>query len=221
LLRLSTGIAAAQDEDQVCDAIVQGLRDEHIGYSFVGLFLLDPATGDRVMRAAVGWSGLPAGWRVPAGQGLSATVLETGRIQYTPDVTKEPRYVPGLSSGSEVDVPLLIDGVPGGVLVVESDRPQAFGEEDFAILTAAANQGSIAITRARLLAEQQGLLAAERRRADEQAALVASLATSRPSSSCPSSWRRCCRVPSACSAPPAGSWQRSTRRPASWRSLPT
>jgi hypothetical protein len=160
----------------VCDAIVQGLRDPHIGYSFVGLFLVDPATGDRVMRAAVGWTGLPTGWRVPKGQGLSATVLETGRIQYTPDVTQEPRYIPGLTTGSEVDVPLIIDGAPGGVLVVESDRPQAFGDEDFGILTAAAHQASIAITRARLLAQQQALLAAERRRADEQAALVASLA---------------------------------------------
>jgi len=175
-LRLSAEIAAAANEDQVCEAIVQGLRDPHIGYSFVGLFLVDPATGDRVMRAAVGWTGLPTGWRVPKGQGLSATVLETGRIQYTPDVTKEPRYIPGLTTGSEVDVPLLIDGAPGGVLVVESDRPQAFGDEDFAILTAAAHQASIAITRARLLAQQQELLAAERRRADEQQALVASLA---------------------------------------------
>jgi PAS domain S-box-containing protein len=160
----------------VCEAIVQGLRDPHIGYSFVGLFLVDPATGDRVMRAAVGWTGLPTGWRVPKGQGLSAAVLDTGRIQYTPDVTQEPRYIPGLTTGSEVDVPLLIDGVPGGVLVVESERPQAFGEEDFAILTAAAHQASIAITRARLLAQQQALLAAERRRAEQQAALVASLA---------------------------------------------
>jgi hypothetical protein len=60
LLRLSADIAAAQDEDRICHAVVHGLRDEHIGYSFVGLFLIDPPTGDRVMRAAVGWSGIPA-----------------------------------------------------------------------------------------------------------------------------------------------------------------
>src|SRR5215212_4108119 len=69
LLRLSTAIAAASEEDQICHAVVSGLQDEHIGYNFVGLFLVDEATGDRVMRASVGWSGLPEGWRVPTGQG--------------------------------------------------------------------------------------------------------------------------------------------------------
>ena len=176
LLRLSTDIAAAPDEDRICHAVVHGLRDEHIGYSFVGLFLVDEATGDRVMRASVGWSGIPVGWRVPAGAGLSARVLEDGKLQYTPDVTKEPRYVPGLSTGSEVDVPLIIDGRPLGVLVVESDQPNAFGDADLQILTAAANHASIAIGRARLLERQRELLAAERRRTEEHRALLATLA---------------------------------------------
>ncbi|MEX0691825.1 MAG: GAF domain-containing protein [Gemmatimonadales bacterium] len=176
LLRLSTAIAAASDETAVCRAVVQGLRDDDIGYSFVGLFLVDPETGERVMRAAVGWTGLPEGWRVPVGDGLSARVLETGKLQYTPDVTKEPRYLPGLASGCEVDIPLIIDDHPDGVLVVESDRPNAFSDDDLAILTAAANQASIAIARARLVQEQREVLATERRRANEQEALLATLA---------------------------------------------
>ena len=68
------------------------------------------------------------------------------------------RYVPGLSSGSEVDVPLIMDGRPIGVLVVESERPDAFGKADLEILTVAANQASIAIARARLLENQHRLL---------------------------------------------------------------
>lgn len=175
LLRLSTEIAAAPDEDRICHAVVHGLRDEHIGYSFVGLFLVDEMTGDRVMRAAVGWSGIPDGWRVPAGEGLSARALRDGQLHYTPDVTMEPLYIPGLSSGSEVDIPLVIDGRPLGVLVVESEQPQAFADEDFHILTAAANQASIAIGRARLVERQAELLAAERRRADEQRVLLETL----------------------------------------------
>lgn len=159
LLRLSTAIAAAEDEEQICHAVVNGLQDEHIGYNFVGLFLVDEATGDRVMRASVGWAGLPTGWRVPLGQGLSARALATEKLVYTPDVRKERLYVPGLGTGSEVDVPLIIDARPMGVLVVESDRPNAFDDEDFGILTAAANQASIAIGRARLVQQQEQLLA--------------------------------------------------------------
>ena len=159
LLRLSTAIAAAEDEDQICHAVVNGLQDKHIGYNFVGLFLVDETTGDRVMRASVGWAGLPDGFRVPEGQGLSGKALAGGTLLYTPDVRKEPLYVPGLGTGSEIDVPLLIEGRPMGVLVVESNRPGEFDEEDFGILTAAANQVSIAIGRARLVQQQEQLLA--------------------------------------------------------------
>jgi len=176
LLRLSAETAAALDEQEICDRVVHGLRDESLGYHFVGLFLVDEATGDRVMRAAVGWQDTSAGWRVPKGEGLSARALKDGRLHYTPDVTQEPLYIPGLSTGSEVDVPLVIDGEPKGVLVVESEEPEAFAKEDMDILTAAATQASIAIARARLVESQRQLLAAERRRADEQEALLETMA---------------------------------------------
>jgi len=175
LLRLCAGIAAAHGEDEICQAVVRGLHDRSLGYDFVGVFLRDEATGDRIMRASVGWSDIPKDLRLPRGQGLSARPLEDGRLHYTPDVTRVPDYIPGLSSGSEVDIPLALDGGPVGVLVVESERPNAFDDADLEILTAAADQASIAIGRARLLAEQHGLLAAERRRTEEQQALLATL----------------------------------------------
>ena len=153
----------------MCVRVVTGLRDEALGYAFLGMFLLDEATGDRVLRASVGWPGAPADFRVPPGKGLSARVLVDGKLHYTPDVTSEADYLPSLNSGSEVDIPLRSDDDVIGVLVVESSEPKAFGEEDFEILTAAANQASLAIGRARLLA-------AERQRADEQEALLATMA---------------------------------------------
>ena len=55
------------------------------------------------------------------------------------------------------------------MLVVESNRPHAFGTADFEVLRAAANQAGIALGRVRLLAS-------ERRRADEQEALRATIA---------------------------------------------
>jgi len=168
LLRLSTGIAGAPAEDAICRAVVEGLHDEALGYDFVGVFLVDPDTGDRVMRAGVGWTDIPADLRLPRGQGLSARPLTDGRLHYTKDVTKEPGYIPGLSSGSELDIPLLIHGQPAGVLVVESERPNAFDPDDLEILTAAANLASIAIGRARLEAAQQ-------HEADRQRALLETL----------------------------------------------
>ncbi|UCF19268.1 MAG: GAF domain-containing protein [Gemmatimonadota bacterium] len=165
LLRLSTAIAAAHEETEVYQSVVNGLHDEALGYNFLGLFLLDPETGDRVLQASVGWPDVPENWRVHRGEGLSERALRDGQLHYTADVRRESQYLASLASGSEVDVPLRVNGDTIGVLVVESSEPNAFGEEDFEILTAAANQASIAIGRARLLAE-------ERRRADEHKALL-------------------------------------------------
>ncbi len=169
LLRLTTAIAAATDEAEVYRSVVNGLHDEALGYDFLGAFLLDEKAGDRVLQASVGWRDAPTGWRVHAGQGLSERALEDGRLHYTPDVTRAAGYLPSLASGSELDVPLRVDGKMIGVLVVESTRPNAFGDEDFEILTAAADQAGIAIGRARLLAE-------ERRRVREHKALIDTMA---------------------------------------------
>jgi len=166
----------AQTESEVCQSVVDGLHDEALGYDFLGVFLLDPASGDRVLGAATGWADIPPGMRVSAGKGLSARPLADGRLRYTPDVTTEPEYVPGLSSGSEVDVPLRAGDQVLGVLVVESREPQAFGPADLEILTAAAQHAGIALARIALLEEQRRAVDRERRRADEQEALLATIA---------------------------------------------
>ncbi len=176
LLRLSAAIASAQNEAEVCRAVVDGLHDEALGYAFLGVFLLETTTGDRVLRAAIGWADIPPDMRVPAGQGLSARPMQDGQLRYTPDVTQEPAYVPGLSSGSEVDVPLKAGTDIFGVLVVESREPKAFGPEDLEILTAAASLAGIALARIRLLADQHGVVETERRRGDEREALLDTIA---------------------------------------------
>jgi PAS domain S-box-containing protein len=169
LLRLSAEIAAAPTEDEICKAVVNGLCDPALGYVFLGLFLQEEATGDRVLHASTGWPDAPERWRLHHGQGISERPFEDGKLHYTPDVTREHGYLPSLNSGSEVDVPLRLGDRVFGVLVVESKEPDAFDANDFDILNAAATQASIAIGRARSLA-------AERRRADEQQALLDTLA---------------------------------------------
>jgi PAS domain S-box-containing protein len=173
---LSASIASAQSEAEVCSAVVDGLHDEALGYDFLGVFLRDANTGDRVLGASVGWADIPPGMRIPPGRGLSARPLVDGALRYTPDVTREPAYVPGLSSGSELDVPVHAGSDVLGVIVVESREPNAFDPEDQEILTAAAQHAGIALARIRLLDEQRTLLQEERRRADEREALLDTIA---------------------------------------------
>jgi PAS domain S-box-containing protein len=169
LLRLSTAITAAETELEICRAVATGLYDEALGYDFVALLLVDERTGDRVLVATAGKAKLPPDLRVRPGEGLSERPLLDGRLHYTAEVTRDTRYLPTRNRGSEVDVPLQINQKLVGVLVVESNRANAFGPDDLEILTAAASQAGIAIGRARLLS-------AERQRADEQEALRATMA---------------------------------------------
>ncbi|HET9333435.1 MAG TPA: GAF domain-containing protein, partial [Gemmatimonadota bacterium] len=145
--------------------MVQGLYEQALGYDFLALLLVDQESGERVLVASAGWDEAPPELRIRPGTGLSERPLLDGRLHYTPQVTQDTRYLPTRNTGSEVDVPMKVGHELVGVLVVESNRPEAFGAEDFEILTAAANQAAIAIGRARLMA-------AERVKASEQQALL-------------------------------------------------
>jgi len=163
LLRLSTAVAAAETERGICRAVAEGLCDEALGYDFIALLLVDEATGERELVASAGPGEVPVGLRIQPGLGLSERPLLDGRLHYTPQVTHDTRYLPTRNQGSEADVPLRVNDRLVGVLVVESNRSEAFGPDDFQILTAAADQAGIAIGRARLLA------AAQQRAAEEEA----------------------------------------------------
>ncbi|MEW5941855.1 MAG: PAS domain S-box protein, partial [Chloroflexota bacterium] len=148
LYRLSSDLASALEETEVCQTIARALHDT-LGYDYLGLFLLDKATGERVLQAKIGWSSAPDDWRIPPGQGVSEHAILSGRLHYTPDVRLDPRYVAGQGTGAEVDVPIKIGGEAVGVLIAESNQPEAFNQQDFEALTAAANQTSLALQRAR------------------------------------------------------------------------
>jgi signal transduction histidine kinase/DNA-binding response OmpR family regulator/HPt (histidine-containing phosphotransfer) domain-containing protein/HAMP domain-containing protein len=167
LFRLSAELAATLDEAEVCQRVVDGLHDT-LGYDHVDLYLAGETAGERVPVASAGLQDAPPARIIRPGEGLSERPFLDGKLHYSPDVTQEPGYVPGLG-GSEVDVPICIGEKVLGVLIVESQQRDAFSQDDFDVLTAAAQQAALAIEKARLLA-------AERRRADELDALRTTMA---------------------------------------------
>ncbi len=60
LLRLSSAIAEAQEEREICERVVNGLHDPALGYDLLALYMLEESTADRALRASVGWQDLPA-----------------------------------------------------------------------------------------------------------------------------------------------------------------
>jgi signal transduction histidine kinase len=168
LFRLSAGVAAATTEAEACQLTVDGLHDDALGYNLLAIFLVDEASGECAMSASAGWRDSMLEWRMLPGHGLRDRALADGQLHYAPNVQRDLRPMPIQTSGAEVDVPLRTGEKTLGVLVVESSTPDAFGQSDFEVLTAAAAQASLAVARLRLLA-------AERKRADELDALRANL----------------------------------------------
>jgi len=155
LTQLSAAIAAALDEAEIFQCLVEGLQDDALGYAHVAAFLVDPASGDRVLQAGNGWPDVPALMSLRPGLGLSERPLLDGRLHYTPDVTQAEDYIPSIGGGSEVDVPLKIGQEVVGVLIIESNQANAFDQDDFDVLTTAATQAGVALGRARSLKETQ------------------------------------------------------------------
>jgi diguanylate cyclase (GGDEF)-like protein/PAS domain S-box-containing protein len=157
LFELSASLANTMEEELIGRNLVRALKTT-LGYGHVGLFLLDDASGDRVLVASQGWPDARKGWHIPPGMGLSDQVIKTGRLRYTPDVRVSTEHIPGVRGGlSEVDVPLRAGGNILGILIVERECVDGFDDGDLNVLTAAANQAAIAIERARLFRQVQRL----------------------------------------------------------------
>jgi L-methionine (R)-S-oxide reductase len=97
-------------------------------------------TDDEIVIA--GWDGpsAPTHPRFPRSQGLCGAAVETGETVVAADVAEDPRYLTTFgSTRSEIVVPIVRDGSVVGVLDVESDQIDAFGQDDRAQLQVAAS----------------------------------------------------------------------------------
>jgi len=152
LFHLSADLALLRAENEIWQCVASDLYDETLDYRYIGLLEIELPTGDRLFRHHVGAPDSFNLMRLPPGAGLSERPLRDGQIYYTPDVTRESNYVPGMG-GSEVDVPIRLGDQIVGVLVIESPRLNAFMPEDLEVFQTAANQTGLALGRVRLLRE--------------------------------------------------------------------
>jgi two-component system nitrate/nitrite sensor histidine kinase NarX len=104
--------------------------------------------------------------RLKVGQeGIWGQVAQSGESLLILDVSENPWYfaVPDTKVCSELCVPLILKGEIIGVLDAESDRLNAFTENDIVILQTLANQAAVAIENARLFEQTHQLAAMEER----------------------------------------------------------
>lgn len=97
--------------------------------------LVNPTTGFLEIEAAEGLPADARGLRLKVGEGITGWVARTGRPARAGNVESDRRYV-HLKGGvvSEMAIPLRVAGEVRGVLNVDSDRLDAFSEQDQELL---------------------------------------------------------------------------------------
>lgn len=100
------------------------------GYRWVGIYKV--TRRECVIVAGTGEEP-PTYPRFPATQGLCGAVVESGETLVVPDVQIDPRYLPTFwTTRSEIVVPIAHESKPRvcGIIDVESDKVNAFTEDD-------------------------------------------------------------------------------------------
>jgi len=173
---ISHAAASMRDLQQLLPQVAQRIS-QRFGFYHVGLFLLDESGEYAVLKASNSPGGqrmLARGHRLKVGEaGIVGHVAGSGRARIALDVGADAVYFdnPDLpETRSEMALPLRSGGQVLGVLDVQSTQPQAFTEEDTAILQIIADQLAISIENARLLEESRQALEASQRAFGETAA---------------------------------------------------
>lgn len=117
--------------DEVVERLFQWDR-----FDWVGVYLLE---GDTLVLGPFRGPN-PAGHeRIPLGEGVCGSVAAKGETEVVPDVSQRGGHIQCfLSTKSEVVAPIIKDGTVLGVLDIDSDTPDAFGEREVALVEDAA-----------------------------------------------------------------------------------
>jgi len=131
LTRIRAVLDGPLDRDDKLRLTVSILSESAPHFTWTGIYLIDGET--LVLHNQVG-SPTPHD-RIPVGRGICGLAARERRTVVVPDVGSDPRYLAcSLSTRSEIVVPIMRDAMVLGEIDVDSDRPDAFGEADQALL---------------------------------------------------------------------------------------
>src|SRR6185503_5912928 len=169
LLEITRTISRSLDLDELLNKVMDTLGSL-IHYDAAGIYLMDAGDGANPYifkaRAIRGYdiSFELVEPRLKLGEGFIGRVAESGKPIICADVSKDPRYFQARNrTKSEMVAPIVSNDKVIGVFDLESDRLDAFSEEDLAILQMLTAQVAIIIEKVRLLDE-----AVEKKRIEAQ-----------------------------------------------------
>lgn len=145
LYQVGKVIHSTLDPQELLQLIVReavGAMDASSG----SVVLLNPTTGLLEINASYGLPAAAAELYLRPHEGITGSVIRTGKPALVLDVAEDERYIAVREGvGSELAVPLVVDGEIRGVLNLDSDQPAAFSNEDLNLLEELAEQAAAAI----------------------------------------------------------------------------
>src|SRR5687767_2075467 len=163
LYKTSQGLAASLDANELIKDVVT-LLHQNFRYYHVQIYLLDPSSGDLILKAGSGEIGnelLASEFRLPRGLSIAGRVAETALPFVTNNVNDVVFFhrnplLP--ETQSELAVPIKLDGKVAGVLDIQHTPPHRLTQGDLQLMTAVADQLAVALQKANLYADLQSAL---------------------------------------------------------------
>ncbi len=157
-------LGVISDPKKLMDEVVDQIQRQ-FGLYYVGIFLVDEAFEFAVLRAGSGQAGqrmVTEGYRLPlGGTSMIAWAITHQEPRVALNVQQDPThyenpYLP--YTRSELALPLVARGEVLGAMTIQSDRPNAFDEEDLRTLQTLANSVALALSNVLMVQRLQNQL---------------------------------------------------------------
>lgn len=150
----SQAVLSTFDLDEALNRILSILRD-YFHLRSGAILSLDKDSNSLTVRTGINRPEIES-VRIPMGNSITGRAARCKRPIYSPDVTRDPRYINGdPTTRSEVAVPLIVRDEVVGVLDCQSDQPHAFDDETVDLLTLFASKAAIALQNCELYARER------------------------------------------------------------------
>lgn len=147
-------ISSVLERGELLEKVVSVIR-EKLHYLKVAIFLVEPQSQSLLIGGQSGYGEELRNLYFDLGGGsVVGWVAQQGQPLVIGNVAHDPRYIqadPRVKS--EIAVPIIREGQTIGVLNIEDDKPNAFGDSDLRLLTTLASQVAVALDNARLYEE--------------------------------------------------------------------
>lgn len=152
LYRATHEVGLSDSLDDLVDNVLDRAQ-ELIGFEHCALMLRREDSEVLTVERIRGYGGRAddiLGMEIRVGEGISGWAARERTAARVGDVSADPRYIQGLPEArSNLAVPLVVGSEVAGVINVESEREDAFTEEDEKLLTVLGAQAALAILAAR------------------------------------------------------------------------